>query len=145
MKRAMHVFQARNGVQSPRFQKYLPRICKELGLPSTTLEEQERILAHCCNLPNITRRPEMLKLGRWFSWNASAEDNLDCVSGVRMILEDHVHGCSGPTVGDPDLATIAADDLHGSVAAKTHHAQTQKLKESFAQVVRACCASESQK
>ena len=68
----------------------------------------------------------MLKLGRWFSWNASAEDNLDCVSGVRMILEDHVHGCSGPTVGDPDLSAIAFDDLHGIAAAKTPYAQIQQ-------------------
>ena len=28
-----------------------------------------------------------------------------------MILEDHLDGCSGPKVGDPDLGAIAFDDL----------------------------------
>ena len=64
MQRAMHVFGARNGGHSPRFQKYLPRIYKELGRPRTTLEEQERILAYCCDLPNITKRSQM-------SWSLS--------------------------------------------------------------------------
>ena len=71
----------------------------------------------------------MSKLGRWFSWNGSAEHNLECFSAFKMILEDHLDGCSGPKVGDPDLSAIAFDDLRGIAAAKTPYAQVQKLKE----------------
>ena len=46
-----------------------------------------------------------------------------------MTLEDHLDGCSGPKVGDPDLSAIAFDDLRGIAAAKTPYAQVQKLKE----------------
>ena len=41
LQRALNVFLTQNTVDSAIFQKYLPRIARELGMPCTTREEQE--------------------------------------------------------------------------------------------------------
>ena len=129
LQRALNVFSVRNTVDSPRFQKYLPRISKELDMQMTTREDQENIFKVCCDLPNIRQRLVVSKLGRWFSWNSACHENILYFSAFKMILEDHLAGSGVSRVVDPDDAAVAFDDIKAAVAAKTPYAQIQKLKE----------------
>ncbi len=128
MQRALNVFLLRNTVDSPRFQKYLPRMSKELNMPCRTREEQEAIFGVVSELPTIRRRGELSKLGRWFSWNGAAEENLQYFSAFKMILEDFLDG-PGKAIMDPDKAAVAFDDLSAAANAKTPYAAIQKLRE----------------
>ena len=70
---------------SPRFQKYVHRIGAELGLPFSTEAEQDIIHGRLAELETFQTRPENSKLGRWFSWNGSAKQNLREFSAQKMV------------------------------------------------------------
>ena len=71
-------------------------------------------------------------MGRWFSWNNCAKEQLGEFWVQKMILEDHLDTGPCPSAGrrliDPDEAGIAFDDLEAAARAKTPQAQLAKLK-----------------
>ena len=62
--------------------------------------------------PSFTGQKEVVKLGRWFSWNAAASEQLPEFWIAKMLLEHHFDG----SIPDPDEASatqVAFDDLRG--------------------------------
>ena len=85
---------------------------------------------------------DLAKMGRWFSWNHCASEQLGEFWIQRMILEDHLEvgsspcssagqqdrPCSSAGLVDPDETGVAFDDLQAAAAAKTPQAQLAQLK-----------------
>ena len=89
LQRGLNIFLYNNPDRhSARFQKYVHQIGRELGMPTSTVEEQDQLHASLSELKTITKQPETAKLGRWFSWNGAAVDNLKEYSAQKMIIED---------------------------------------------------------
>ena len=112
--RSLNVFALQNTRQSQIFQKYLPRLSFEWGMPCSTEDDEQAIFERACSLRSLRTRGEQSKLGRWFSWNASAKENLDDFSAWKMIIEGSL-----PSRPDPDDAPITFDDIQAAANAKT--------------------------
>ena len=117
----------RNFVDSPRFQKYVHTIGKEMGDPSDTRVEQQRIFDRCCTLSSFSERTLVSKLGRWFSWNDTCHKALPEFTAGKMVLEDYLEGIG---VKDPDESAIAFDDLKKNARARTPQAELTELMSS---------------
>ena len=53
----------------------------------TLFFNQEAIYNYVCNLPTLVQRAEVAKLGRWFSWNGSAKQNMKHFSSVKAVID----------------------------------------------------------
>ena len=86
--------------------------------------------------PSFTGQKEVVKLGRWFSWNAAASEQLPEFWIAKMLLEHHFEG----SIPDPDEASatqVAFDDLGGAARAKTPQAELSQLKDRCHEMVAA--------
>ena len=131
LERALNLFPLRNTVHSHRFQKYLPLIAVEWGMPYTTEDEQRVIFEKICDLRSIRQRGDQSKLGRWVSWNTAAEKNLADFSAWKMILEDTV---GGPMDLD-NAADLRFDDLRAAARAETPLQALGKLREQGSYII----------
>ena len=108
---------------SPLWQKYGWRIAEDLGMPFHTDEEQEAVWREVALTPSFNQACEDTKLGRWFSWNASARKYMREYNATKMLLESHVHDIS-----DPDSDAVAFDNLESAERAKTPREQLAQLR-----------------
>ena len=108
---------------SPLWQKYRWRIAEDLGMPFHTDEEQEAVWREVALTPSFNQACEDTKLGRWFSWNASARKYMREYNATKMLLESHVHDIS-----DPDSDAVAFDNLESAERAKTPREQLAQLR-----------------
>jgi hypothetical protein len=123
-KHVLNVFLATCSIDTPVWRKYLARIARAVGTVVTTREDEQALFDR---LPVLARSwclsLEISKLGRWFSWNSCAQEQLDEFWIGKMLLEFHLEG-----VRDPDEHPVAFDDLLGAARAKTPQAELAKLK-----------------
>ena len=100
------------------------RIALSVGLVVSTQSEEQALFDR---LPELARSwcvsLDISKLGRWFSWNGCAEEQLGEYWISKMLLEFHQEG-----MRDPDEHPIAFDDLLGAARAKTPQAELAALK-----------------
>ena len=96
----------------------MSRIARSVG-PVVSTREEEQALFDC--LPDLARSwrasLDISKLGRWFSWNGCAKEQLGEYWISKMLLEFHREGMQ-----DPDEHPVAFGDLLGASRAKTPQA-----------------------
>jgi hypothetical protein len=107
------------------------------GMPFDTLECKQRLFDLLPTYaPSFTGQKEVVKLGRWFSWNAAASEQLPEFWIAKMLLEHHFEG----SIPDPDEASatqVAFEDLGGAARAKTPQAELSQLKDRCHEMVAA--------
>lgn len=101
----VNVFIATTDHHSPIFLKYADRIARDLGLRCDTDAEREHVYLSCLHAPSLHRQGTYPKMGRWFSWNQVACEQIDEFWILRMLLEHHLSPSSGP-----DEASTAFDE-----------------------------------
>ena len=120
----MNVFFAVHDRDSDLWRKYGWKIARDHGMPFRTDEEQEAVWKHIATTSSFVQAGEDTKLGRWFSWNASAHKYLREFHTTKMLLEAHV-----PDIPDPDGDGVAWDDLDALATSRgTPREQLSKLK-----------------
>ena len=124
LKRVLNIFQSRHTIDSAIFQKHMPRIAREFGMPCVTRHEQQLIFDCVCQLPSFLSRDVVSKMGRWFSWNEACHAKLRDFTATKMLLEDYIDGSNVP---DPDENACAFDDLKKAAKQKTPQAELSKL------------------
>ena len=108
----------------------MPRLSKEWGMPANTDAEMQAIMDRVAELPTFRGRPTRSKLGRWFSWNQSAKENLPDYFAAKMVIEDYLFGkIAGVPSQDPDETCVAFDDLKAATNCKTPQAELAKLRQ----------------
>ncbi len=120
----LNVFIATKGIGSPVFLKYVDRIARDLGMSSETDAEKQLVFdALVPSAKSFQLSGEIPKMGRWFSWNASAHRHLPEFWIMRMVLEDQFDD-----VMDPDQAEVAFSDVRAAAKSKTPQAELAALK-----------------
>ena len=123
-KHVLNVFLATCSIDTPVWRKYVARIAHSVGTVVATREDEQALFDR---LPVLARSwclsLDISKLGRWFSWNSCAHEQLDEFWISKMLLEFHLEG-----MRDPDEHPVAFDDLLGAARAKTPQAELAKLK-----------------
>jgi hypothetical protein len=76
--------------ESAIFHKYWERIAQDLGLACVTEGDKEQVWERLATLPTFVNKGALPKLGRWFSWNSVAHEQLQELSALRMLLEHHL-------------------------------------------------------
>ena len=109
------------GTQSPEssiFRKYAPSIAKALDRSLDTPEDYTSLFDDIPFLARSCRRAlEVVKMGRWFSWNGCARGQLPEFHIQKMLLEHHLDAGPCSSAGqdrDPDDCETAFDDLKAS-------------------------------
>ena len=128
LQRSLNIFEATTTINSPIFRKYLPRLAEEFNMPLNTEDERQAIWNRVCTLRSISCRGEQCKHGRWFSWNAAAQQNLGGFSAQKMIIEHQVCG-SGSDLVDPDSNDEDFADIVAAAKKVTPSAVISKLRE----------------
>ena len=130
-KEALDYFLSRLHEDSAVFLKYGPRIAEDNGMGFSTPEDRRRLFE---NLPQISRSfvqaTGVCKLGRWFSWNDCAKEQLPEFWAARMILEHFLAATSTQEVlPDPDLVAFDnLEELARAATAKTPQEELRQLK-----------------
>ena len=127
LQRGLDVFLFNNPDRhSPRFQKYVDRIGRELGKSTSTAAAQDALHESLAELSTIKNQPEISKLGRWFSWNQAAKPNLMEFSAQKMIIEEML---DDGDLEDPDDQSISFDDLQGACKSKDPRQALAQLRQ----------------
>ena len=120
----LNVFLAVNGIDSPVFCKYLHRIAHDLGLPCETQAEKQAVFdAVLPNAKSFQQACDLPKMGRWFSWNACAYQQLREYWIMKAVLEDQYDDLM-----DPDEQVVSFSDVLGAARARTPQAELAQLK-----------------
>ena len=122
----LNSFMATQSPASPVFRRYAPRIAEALGRSLDTPEDYTSLFD---DLPFIARSFQLalnvVKMGRWFSWNDCARVQLPEFFIQKMLLEHHLDAGPCASAGqdakiqDPDDGEAAFDDLKGAARANT--------------------------
>ena len=90
----LNTFLATQDTGSEIWKKYGPLIAEDYQMPWGTPEQEVAVWQRLCSLRSHTRGLETVKLGRWFSWNATASQLLSEFHASQMLLEAHLdnHG-----------------------------------------------------
>ena len=111
--------------QSSVFRKYAPAIAHDVGMSLDTEQDYVDLFDAVPHLALSFRRTlDVARMGRWFSWNTCAHQQLREFWVAKMILAQHLDG----SVVDPDEAAVGFDDLEGAARAKTPQAELAALK-----------------
>ncbi len=123
-KHILNVFLATCSIDSPVWRKYVSRIALSVGIVVSTQEDEQSLFERLPDLARSWRSSlDISKLGRWFSWNGCAEEQLGEYWISKMLLEFHQED-----IPDPDEHPVAFDDLLGAARAKTPQAELAALK-----------------
>ena len=98
-RRLLNVFLACNTIESPLWKKYSHLIANDMGLPLETESDEFALWEKIPQLMSFNRATEAPKLGRWFSWNTQAKEQLREFNAQKMVLE------SSFALDDPDEGT----------------------------------------
>ena len=121
---ALNTFVATETADSAIFRKYVDRMARDVGMPCGTPEEREQVFQQLGHIVgSFVRSQEMSKLGRWFSWNGCAHEQLPEYWACKMLYEHHLGAEQ-----DPDDDPVAFDDLEAAAHAKTPFAELMQLK-----------------
>ncbi len=124
-KEALDAFLAEQSTDGAPWHKYGERIAHDAGLPWDTEEDRQRVWA---SLPDIAgsfcQAREICKLGRWFSWNDCAKQQLPEYWAGKMIYEWFL-----ATTQDPDDSPVTFDNLDAAARAKTPYTELRALKQ----------------
>ena len=83
----LEVLLATEDAGSPIFQMYWERIGRGLRIPDAT--ETSAFEQLSSGLPTVVRKGSLPRCGRWFSWNATAHEQLLEFNILMMLLEHH--------------------------------------------------------
>jgi hypothetical protein len=122
-KRILNVFLDRHGVDSLLFRKYGRKIAADFNMPFGTDEQKTAVYKKVGTCPSFLGQMVTIKLGRWFSWNATAKDMMQEFNSTRMLLESFL---SETDTAEED--SIAFDDLNADGRRSTPAAQLQVLR-----------------
>ena len=90
------------------FLKYAPRIAKDLGLKCDTEEDRQHVWARAFDSSSFHRQGTYPKMGRWFSWNQVASEQIHEFWVLCMVLEHHL----SPSEGAVDDTAFDVSALH---------------------------------
>ena len=102
--RLLEVFWATGSPDGPLFTRRWEQIAWEQQLPADKAEAWRSL----CQLPSFSRKDNFVKLGRWFSWNEIAAEQLQEFTALKMTLSFHGKEAEDPTEDDPALLLQAA-------------------------------------
>ncbi len=123
-KEALNTFLAAHDAGSLAFRKYGERIAKDAGMSFDSDHDREHVFENLSRIAgSFSQCKELSKLGRWFSWNACAKEQLPEFWACKMLYENHTKSTC-----DPDDNPVAFDDLEAAARAKTPYAELAKLK-----------------
>jgi hypothetical protein len=88
--RLLQVFLATQDIYSDIWCKYKDRIGLDLGMPSSTEDEQHALWEAVANLPSFHHKLSAPKLGRWLSWNNCAHEHMPEFTATKMLFEYHL-------------------------------------------------------
>ena len=114
-RRMANVFMATESSDSTIFMKYCERIALDLSLPCQTQDERQHVFEACLDLPSLRQKGGLPKLGRWFSWNSVADDQMVEFNTLKMLFE---HNLQAET--DPDANPVGFDMRAIEAAGRTH-------------------------
>ena len=106
-------------VESQHFQRHWGNIAFDLGLDTNDAHDVWRRLA---DTPTFSRKGALPKLGRWFSWNGVAEEQLQELSVLRMRLDWSSGSEADEEAGEPQ--TLAAAGEHNDPRAELRALQS---------------------
>lgn len=121
-------------MDAPIFEKYWHRIASDFGLPHNTLADKEATWSQLLCLPTFEKKASLPKLGRWFSWNCVAHEQLPEYSALQMLLEHHFGTeptDSADEEGGESIAAAAHDDPRQELATLRASAGGLKLAASL--------------
>ena len=100
----LNTFMSTQGPESSIFRKYAPSIAQALDRPLDTPEDYGSLYDDIPTLARSFRKSlEIVKMGRWFSWNGCAHGQLPEFYIQKMILEHHLDPGPCSSAGkDPD-------------------------------------------
>jgi hypothetical protein len=120
----LELFLATNDRHGEAFSKYGHKIASDFCMPFRTEEDMEAVWQEVARMTSFNQAGGETKLGRWFSWNASASKQLREFYASKMLLEallDH-------SVPDPDEDAVAFDNLEAAAQALTPREELAKLR-----------------
>ena len=115
----LEVFLGTESVESQHFQRHWENIAFDLGLDTNDAHDVWRRLA---DTPTFSRKGALPKLGRWFSWNGVAEEQLQELSVLRMLLDWSSGSEADEEAGEPQ--TLAAAGEHNDPRAELRALQS---------------------
>ncbi len=120
----LDTFLAMHDCDSDVFKKYACKIAEDFGMPSpaASREDLEAVWIRVGTLRSFNQHADIVKLGRWFSWNAAAHSQMCEFHASKMLMEAFVNST------DPDLDAVAFDDLEARRSAKSVAADLSKLR-----------------
>lgn len=125
-KEALEYFLETTQEDSPVFMKYGPLIARDHGMRFETACDRSRLYQHLPNLAtSFIHSKEMCKLGRWFSWNDCAKQQLGEFWVAKMLIE---HFLASDGSQNTDETIVAFDNLDHVARKKTPQAELQALK-----------------
>lgn len=113
-------------LDSLSFEKYGARIASDLGLPFETPLQKEDVLKQVALTKSFRQQLDTPKMGRWFSWNACAEQQVKEYHIAKMVYEHHL-SLRGH-VSDPDVDGPGYKTLLAASKAKTARAELELLR-----------------
>ena len=129
----LNVFLATRTAESPVFLKYVERIARSAnerrtrGLPRmrwATQQDRQEVFDSIPELASsFLQALSLPKLGRWFSWNGCAEEQMCEYWVAKMLLES-----AFDDVPDPDLDSTSFDDIQNVGRARSAAAQLAAMR-----------------
>ena len=113
-RRLLNVLYASSTIESPIFKKYGRAIARDLNMRFVTIDERIEVWEKMGTLKSFNGAMETPKMGRWFSWNGAARDQIKEWHTVKMVCEFSLQ--ENDTYMDPDAADALPFD-HKSLEA----------------------------
>ncbi len=121
----LNTFLATHDCESELFEKYACKIAEDFGMPppAPSRGELEAVWCRLCTLNSFTKHADIVKLGRWFSWNSAAHSQMCEFHAAKMLYEAFLKDSA-----NPDSDEIAFDDLKAAASRKSVAADLRKLR-----------------
>ncbi len=120
----LNIFLATQDIHGELFGRYGWKIAQDMQMPYDSESDKQAVFDNLCHVAgSFTKQLEICKLGRWFSWNQCARQQMPEYHTMKMLLEHHLADQQ-----DPDNDATAFDDLLAATRAKTPAAELAKLK-----------------
>ena len=88
--RLLNVFRCTEHDGAPNCLKYWERIAGDLGLRAEVTADKSAVWDAVAELPTFCAKGSLPKMGRWFSWNQVAHEQMPEFWATKMLLEHHL-------------------------------------------------------